>query len=240
VGLRGATDDPDVITLDKYSGMDTTPAIGPILPGGLIPERHDGVVIAYINQQPQTDGVRGLDVGADLGNIHSCGVVAGSCAISNTFLHLALVRHGSAFQVIDPWLTSWYVQLSTEAFYRDVGYGECTVGEAYDHGISLVGSKYVTQEFWWDIWENIILFGDPDIRAYTPFRPVPRVAALSEDPTLEGHSVMSAGGHPEAVAGSGGWAAVQVLGALALAVEGLRFLHRKNLLPRPRPRPASA
>ncbi|NIP36724.1 MAG: hypothetical protein GWN18_17315, partial [Thermoplasmata archaeon] len=109
--LFGATDDPDVVTLDKYTGLDTTPCISPITPVGLIPERHDGVVIAYINQDPQTYGVRGTDLHADLGNLHSTGLVAGSCSISNTFLQLTLVRKGCIFQIIDPWLTSWYVQL---------------------------------------------------------------------------------------------------------------------------------
>lgn len=228
--LMGSTDDPDVVTLDKYTGLDTTPCVGPITPVGLIPERHDGVVIAYLNQDPQTFGVRGLGLDADLGNIHTMGLVAGSCSISNTFLQLSLMRHGCVFQIIDPWLTSWYVQMGSEIFYRDVAYGGCTVGEAYDAALSKVGSKYVTEEFWWDHWENIVFFGDPDIRVYTPNDPFPRPVAEQSDLVIEGHSLMGAGDHPDAIGGSGGWAAIQWVGALLLAAEGLRFARRRGYL----------
>jgi len=228
--LMGATDDPDVITLDKYTGMDTTPCTGPITPIGLIPERHDGVVIAYISQTPQTYGVRGLGLDADLGNVHSMGLVAGSCSISNTFLQLSLVRHGCIFQIIDPWLTSWYVQLGSEMFYRDVAYGGVTTGEAYDAALSKVGPKYVTQDWWWDHWENIVYFGDPDLRVYTPNDPFPRPMVITSERVVEGHAVMSASEHPEALGGSAGWALVQWVGVLLLAAEGTRWALRRGYL----------
>jgi hypothetical protein len=228
--LMGSTDDPDVVTLDKYTGLDTTPCVGPITPIGLLPERHDGVVIAYINQDPQTFGVRGLGLDADLGNIHTMGLVAGSCSISNTFLQLSLVRHGCVFQIIDPWLTSWYVQIGSEIFYRDVAYGGCTVGEAYDAALSKVGSKYVTEEFWWDHWENIVFFGDPDIRVYTPNDPFPRPMAEQSNLVIEGHSLMGAGDHPSSISGSAGWAAIQWVGVLLLAAEGFRFARNRGYI----------
>ena len=228
----GATDDPDVVTLDKYTGLDTTPCISPITPVGLIPERHDGVVIAYLSQTPQTYGVRGTDIDASLDNIHSSGLFAGSCSISNTFLQLSMVRHGSAFQIIDPWLTSWYVQLGSEIFYRDVAYGGVTVGEAYDAALSKVGPKYVTEEWWWDHWENIVYFGDPDLRVYTPNAPFDRPVPITSSVVIEGHAVMGATEHPAAMGGSTGWALVQWIGALVLAVEAGRFaLHRGYLRP---------
>ena len=45
-------------------------------------------------------------------------------------MHLSLVRHGGVFQVIDPWLTSWYVGLAIETFVRDIALGD-TVGQAF-------------------------------------------------------------------------------------------------------------
>ncbi len=230
--LMGATDDPDVITLDKYTGLDTTPCTSPITPVGIIPERHDGVVIAYISQTPQTYGVRGTGLDADLENVHSMGLFAGSCSISNSFLQLSLVRHGSIFQVIDPWLTSWYVQLGAEIFYRDVGYGGVTVGEAYDAALSKVGPKYVTEEWWWDHWENIVYFGDPDLRIYTPNDPFARPMVVTSNKVVEGHAVMAAQEHPEAFGGTGGWSLVMWVGIFLLAAEGTRWALKRGYLKR--------
>jgi hypothetical protein len=228
--LMGATDDPDVITLDKYTGLDTVPCTSPITPIGIIPERHDGVIIAYVSQTPQTYGVRGLGLDADLENVHSMGLFAGSCSISNSFLQLSLVRHGSIFQVIDPWLTSWYVQLGSEIFYRDVAYGGVTVGEAYDAALSKVGPKYVTQEWWWDHWENIVYFGDPDLRIYTPNDPFPRPMVVTGNKVIGGHAVLAAEEHPEAFGGTGGWSFVLWVGILLLAAEGTRWALKRGYL----------
>jgi len=233
--LVGSTEDPDVVTMGKYTGMDNTPCTGPVAGFDILPERHDGVVIAY-NQQSQTMAVYGPDLDADLEDIHSLGLFAGSCSISNTFLHLSLIRHGSSFQIIDPWLTSWYCELAQEVFYRDVGYGEMTVGEAYQDAISLVGSEYVTQDFWWDHWENVVFFGEPDMRVYTPFRPIPRPDVLAEDATYGGHAVMVASGHPAAVSGEFAWTALAGAGVALLAVEV--YVHRFVRAPRTRPRAA--
>ncbi len=238
--LIGSTDDPDVITLDKYTGVDTVPCIGPITDIGIIPERHDGVVIAYVSQTPQTDGVRGTDVDASLDNVHSMGLVAGSCSISNTFLQMSLVRHGCIFQIIDPWLTSWYVQLGSEIFYRDVAYGGSTVGEAYDAALSKVGAKYVTEEWWWDHWENIVFFGDPDLRVYTPNAPFARPVVVTSALVVEGHAIMSASEHPAAMGGSGGWVLVQWLGVLLLAGEAFRYADRHGYLAKLRPSPRAS
>jgi hypothetical protein len=229
-GLRGATDDPDVLTIDKYTGLDTVPCTGPRTGIGLIPERHDGVVLAYLNQDPQTDYYYGTEIDPLLENIHSTGIYAGSCSISNTFLHLSLVRHGSSFQVIDPWLTSWYVQLGSEIFYRDVGYGGTTVGEAYEHAISLVGAEYVTQDWFWDHWENVVLFGDPDIEVFTPNAPLPRPVAVHDGYILGGHAVMVSQDHPMSIGGSAGWFMVQLVGGLMVVAETVRFLRRRGYI----------
>ncbi len=236
----GCTEDPDVLVMDKYSGMDTLPCSSPIFENSPVPERHDGVVLAYLNQDPQTFGVYGADLDRDLENLHSMGLFAGSCSISNTFLHLALIRHGSAFQIIDPWLTSWYVELGQELFYRDVGYGERTVGEAYEHAISLIGSEYVTQDWFWDHWENIVFFGEPDIRMYTPFKPWDKPQALEEDLVLDGHAVMSASEHPAEIGRASTGVVLMALGAALLAVEAYVHLAERPAEPELAGRPAAA
>ncbi len=224
--LMGSSEDPDVLTLGKYTGYDILPCSSPITDLNILPERHDGVVLAYLNQDPQTYGVYGADLDRDLGNVHSMGLFAGSCSISNTFLHLALVRHGCVYQVIDPWLTSWYVELGQETFYRDVGYGERTVGEAYEHAISLIGAEYITQDWFWDHWENIVFFGEPDMRMYTPYAPIPRPEVLGENVVLDGHAVMSASSHPANLSASGAWVVLASVGAVMLAVEA--YVHLKG------------
>jgi len=232
--LMGSSEDPDVLTLGKYTGVDILPCSGPRTDLNILPERHDGVVLAYMNQDPQTYGIYGADLDRDLGNLHSMGMFAGSCSISNTFLHLSLIRHGCVYQVIDPWLTSWYVELGQEVFYRDVGYGELTVGEAYEDAISLIGAEYITQDWFWDHWENIVFFGEPDMKMYTPYDPIPRPDVLGEDLVLEGHSVMSASSHPSDLGASGMWAVVAALGAVMLAVEAYAHLKGRPASPKGR------
>ena len=44
-----------------------------------------------------------------MGNLHSAGFITSICQTSNTYFHLMMIRHGSVFQVQDPWPTSWYL-----------------------------------------------------------------------------------------------------------------------------------
>lgn len=108
-----------------------------------------------------------------LGNLHSAGFITSICQTSNTYLHLMLVRHGLVFQVQDPWPTSWYGAIWRQSIPRDIILGK-TVGQAYSKGISHVGPLYLGggkdggPQWWWDDAENVIYFGDPDIRMYIP------------------------------------------------------------------------
>ena len=45
-----------------------------------------------------------------------------------------------------------------------------TIGEAFTKGLSKVGILYITDppQWWWDLWENVELFGDPDLRVWVP------------------------------------------------------------------------
>ncbi|MBN1539016.1 MAG: hypothetical protein JW939_02645 [Candidatus Thermoplasmatota archaeon] len=195
--LRGATDDPDVVTMSKHVGLDITPGFGPITDLDIIPERHDGVVIA-IAQQSQTEySEDGLVMDGALENLHSMGFSAGSCLIANTYLHLMLVRHGSIFQVIDPWLTSWYSAFAMNMFVRDIYYDR-TVGDAFERGISHVGIQYLVDGWWWDIFENLVFFGDPDLKVYSPKNDWAEPGSLQKGAVIDGHSPFGSRDHPNA------------------------------------------
>jgi hypothetical protein len=103
-----------------------------------------------------------------LENVHSCGWLNGACLPAYKLFHLTMVRHGSVFQVIDPWSTSWYMYWM-ETIPKDLVLGY-NIGEAYTRGISHVGILYGTDppQWWWDTEQNLCLFGDPDLRIFVP------------------------------------------------------------------------
>ena len=107
-----------------------------------------------------------MDDGLD--NIYSCGWINSACLPAYNYMHLTMVRHGSAFQVIDPWKTSWYAYWSL-TIPRDIVLGK-TIGEAYAEGIKHVGIQYAGENpvWWWDSEQNVCFFGDPDLRVFVP------------------------------------------------------------------------
>jgi len=113
--------------------------------------------------------VTGLEIDDAIGNIHSCGLITAACLPAYKYLHLAFVRHGSNFQIIDPWGTSWYSSFWEATIPRDIALGD-TVGEAYAKGMSHVGILYISDppQWWWDKAENVCYYGDPDLRVFTP------------------------------------------------------------------------
>jgi len=86
-----------------------------------------------------------------------------------------MVRHGSSYQVLDPWGTSWYSSFYLETIPRDLALGK-TVGQAYTNGIKHVGILYLRgggdegdkPQWWWDLHENVCFYGDPDLRQFVP------------------------------------------------------------------------
>ena len=200
--LRGSTENPDVVTMSKHIGLDVVPGKdeGRL---GITPTNHDGVIIA-ISQQGQTEySENGLVMDEAFENLHSMGFSGGSCLIANTYLQLMMVRHGSVFQVIDPWLTSWYSAVAMNLFMKDIYYGY-TVGQAYERGISHVGIDYLHEGWWWDIFENLVYYGDPDLRLFTPKDKWQEPEALQAGTKLGGHSPFGSEEHPNAT-GSGLW-----------------------------------
>ncbi|PKK85554.1 MAG: hypothetical protein CVT48_04905 [Thermoplasmata archaeon HGW-Thermoplasmata-1] len=155
----GSTSEPDSMSINKQVPLDvvpSNPATG-----------YDGVVITVVSQFSQTTTKSGYDFDTALDNAYSAGFMGGSCLISNTLLHLSLVRHGFVFQVIDPWVTSWYSAFAFEMIPRYMAMGD-TIGEAYEKSILHVGIGYMADSWWWDISENVEFFGDPDLKVYSP------------------------------------------------------------------------
>ncbi|MEA2053984.1 MAG: hypothetical protein U9O96_02535 [Candidatus Thermoplasmatota archaeon] len=170
--LDGSTEEPDVLSQSKKLGIDIIPAkLSDQFMSRYLPviknSGYDGVVITVIFGRLRTKDATGYEIDEALDNIHSAGFNAGSCLISNTYLHLTLIRHGSVYQVIDPWETSWYGSFATEMFARDIALGK-SVGEAYTNSILHTGIGYLTKQWWWDIKENMCYFGDPDLQMWSP------------------------------------------------------------------------
>jgi hypothetical protein len=195
--LQGATDNPDVVTMSKQIGLDILPTNPNFLDLDAL-ERHDGVIIA-IAQQTQTTLYTGFDMNEAMDNVHSVGFSAGSCLIACSYLHTALVRHGSVFQVTDPWLTSWYSSFAMETFVRDMAKGNYTVGEMYERGIKHVGIEYLIDGWWWDIYENLVYYGDPDLMIYSPQNLWEKPKHLPTGMSVDGHNVFGAKDHPHAI-----------------------------------------
>ncbi len=177
---------PDTVRSDRNLGADAEPG-------------YDGLVTAILEQVDHTTSTNGYQFDEDIDNLHSVGISGSSCLISNSYLHIAMIRHGSVFQVIDPWLTSWYSNFAIQTFMRDIALG-MTVGEAYANGIHHVGIEYLTGQWWWDIFENVVYFGDPDLRVYSPAYSWEEPESLSvEGLNFGGHTPEGASDHPEEI-----------------------------------------
>ena len=130
---------------------------------------YDGVIITVFLGRFGTSWYNGTEVDDALGNIHSAGISSVACLPAGKYLHLALMRHGSMFQIMDPWATSWYSDVWQNSVPRGIALGK-TIGEIYSEGISKVGILYISDppQWWWDLAENVCLYGDPDLRIWVP------------------------------------------------------------------------
>jgi hypothetical protein len=134
---------------------------------------YDGVIGALAYSAEGTAWKTSLELEPLIDNLHSAGFITCICQTSNTYLHLMLIRHGTVFQVQDPWPTSWYSTVWQQSIPRDIVLGD-TIGEAYSKGIGYVGILYLGggieggPQWWWDDTENVLFFGDPDLRPFVP------------------------------------------------------------------------
>ncbi len=196
-GGDGATGDPDVISMSRQIGIDAG-ILGVTGPGGFV-ETHDGIIIAIV-QQWQTVYVDGFMLDERWENLHSMGFSGGSCLIANSYMHTTMVRHGMVFQVVDPWLTSWYSTFAMECFMRDFALDpDMTVGKAYTNAISHVGILYLIDGWWWDIYENLVFYGDPDMKVWTPQYGWNMSTHMAAGTSVDGHNIYGAKGHPNEI-----------------------------------------
>jgi len=150
------------------------PIINRLLPEGQLDTQdyYDGGICVSLFSKMGYSFYTGWNVDDTLGNLHSMVFNTGVCLVAGKYMHLAMVRHGSVGQIIDPWSTSWYSAMWAQSIPRDIILGD-TMGEAYNKGISHVGILYIgdndgPQQWWWDEYENVCYFGDPNLRMFVP------------------------------------------------------------------------
>jgi hypothetical protein len=136
---------------------------------------YDGVTGSLGFTRRTIKSVYSPEMDEKLENLHSLGFITNICQTANTYFQINLIRHGSVFQVEDPWATSWYATVWRETIPRDLALGY-TMGEAYARGISHVGILYLggagvdgsEPQWWWDTAESVVYYGDPDLRVFVP------------------------------------------------------------------------
>ncbi|MCK5615572.1 hypothetical protein KAR91_77625, partial [Candidatus Pacearchaeota archaeon] len=166
---------------------------------------YDGVVGTSDYSTWQLKGANSIEIEENLENLHSMAFLTNICQTSNTYFHLMLIRHGSVCQVQDPWPTSWYSDVWLQSIPRDIALGY-TVGEAYARGISQVAALYASDSpsWWWDEFENVVYFGDPDLRLYVPGTEFsdtnhwekPDPLRYEKDLSIDGHTPFGAKEYP--------------------------------------------
>ncbi len=170
---------------------------------------YDGVTGSFGYSKDATDWKTSLDIEPLINNLHSAGFITSICQTSNTYFHLMMIRHGAVFQIQDPWPTSWYGAVWQQSVPRDIILGN-TVGEAYTKGISHVGTLYLgggennEPQWWWDDAENVVYFGDPDLRVFVPeneyssenYWEKPKSLEFDDETTYHGHSPFGATKYP--------------------------------------------
>ena len=198
---------------------------------------YDGVIITVFLGRFGTSWYTGVEIDDAIDNIHSCGVSSVACLPAGKYLHLTLMRHGSPYQIMDPWATSWYSDVWQNSVPRGAALGK-TIGEIYTEGISKVGILYITEppQWWWDLAENVCLYGDPNLRIWVPstefgednhWKPADvRSLQLDEDAgfAVDGHMPFGADEYPHLRSGPSEWTMYVFIGVLAVIIIGLLIL----------------
>ena len=109
----------------------------------------------------------GYEFDEALDNLHSCGIQTVVCLPAGTYLQMTWIRHGTTYTVMDPWGTSDYCAVWLQSIVKNLALGD-TIGEAYEKGIRACAPELLVDHWWWDTWENVCFFGDPDVRVYVP------------------------------------------------------------------------
>jgi len=197
---------------DIFGNIASLPLLNILFPDWLqnTQDYYDGVIITVLLGRFGTSWYNGTQVDDALGNIHSAGISSVACLPAGKYLQLTLMRHGSPFQIMDPWATSWYSDVWQNEVPRGIALGK-TIGEIYAEGILKVGIQYVSDDepnWWWDLAENVCLYGDPNLRVWVPGTTYSSknnwdtedIQSLRYDPSkglsLDGHTPFGATDHP--------------------------------------------
>ncbi len=138
-----------------------------------VEDLYDGVTGSIKYTKKTLKSKHSSDFDESFENLHSMGFITNICQTAYTHFQLTLIRHGSVFQIQDPWATSWYATVWRETVPRDLALGY-TIGEAFSRGIKHVGILYLgggqddQPQWWWDDKESVIYFGDPELRPFVP------------------------------------------------------------------------
>jgi hypothetical protein len=84
----------------------------------------------------------------------------------------------------------------------------------YERGIKQVGIEYLKNGWWWDIFENLVFYGDPDLMVYAPNNAWAKPLHLPTGTSVDGHNIYGATSHPNEIGTS----------TLLLVVLGLAIL----------------
>jgi hypothetical protein len=196
----GSTEEPDTMSIDLIGALPYTsfklplcPSTGidwvkaykpvkiflnriiPLIDPFRVDDMYDGVIGTLSRSQLPFLEYSSIDIEKGLDNLHSAGFITTMCQTANTYLHLMLIRHGSVFQIQNPWSNSIYGGVWLQSIPRDIIKGH-TIGEAHSMGISHVGNLFLggaggkeNQPQWcWDSTQNPICYGDPTLRVYVP------------------------------------------------------------------------
>jgi len=236
----GSTEEPDTMSVDlegtipytnlkipflKSTSMDWTSSYKPlrIVLNKIIPfvdpfdvdNLKDGVVGSIAYSKFQYKRYKAIEIEENLDNLHSAGFVTTMCDTANTYLHLMMIRHGSSFQIQNPFSTSQYGAVWQQSIPRDIILGD-TIGDAYTKGMRHVGNLYLGDinsvslepQLFWDNSQSVVLFGDPDLRVFVPSKKYSNnnyweekdVKPLSckDNLDISGHTPMGATEYPNA------------------------------------------
>jgi len=114
-----------------------------------------------------------------------------------------------------------------------------TIGEAYEKGMRACGPEYLVNHWWWDTWENVVFFGDPDLRPFVPGTTYsdanhwdrPSYLPYSQDFNAEGHMPFGATSHPHKITPSPWahyiWLLVVIAAIVVIVIAGFMIFRKK-------------
>jgi hypothetical protein len=187
-------------------------------------------------------GITGLDFDDALENLHSAGINTVVCLPAGTYLQMTWIRHGAVYTIMDPWSTSDYCAVWLQSIIKHLAMGD-TIGQAYEKGIRACGPEYLVDHWWWDAWENVCFYGDPDLRVYVPNDEwdesevpknkwdKPRALGFDKDLDIQGHMPFGADSYPnekQAKANVSQTIILLIVGLIILLVLALFLMGKKK------------